>query len=76
MYLTFCLSTEWFQLTNPYTINFIKCHPFQNAGKTNIYCGEHLHLGSHKQHACPKNKPCLEGGIQSAVVQKGTGVFR
>lgn len=73
MYFTLCLSTEWFLLTDPSTITFIKYHPFQNLGKTNIYCGEHLHLGSYKQHACPKNKPCREGGIRSTVVQKGRG---
>lgn len=33
MYLTLCLSTEWFQLTDPSTITFIKYHTFQNADK-------------------------------------------
>lgn len=76
MSFTLCLSTEWFQLTAPSIITFIEYHPFQNAGKTNIYYGEHLHLGSYKQNVCPKNKLCREGGIRSTVVQKGTGFFQ
>lgn len=74
MYFTLCLSTEWFLLTDPSTITFIKYHPFQNAGKTNIYCGEHyLHLGSYKQHACPKTNHVGKEEFEVLWSKKGRG---